>query len=86
MTSACRALRRQYAAAARSLSEKRNSSILSNLSLPQKEEEAANQLLTLCHQATYLLYRQIEALKRKHEQEGGLTEELYRKRRDFRKY
>ena len=50
------------------------------------EEEDTNLLLTLCHQETYLLYRQIEALLRKHEEEGGLTEKLYQKRKKYRGY
>ena len=57
---------------------------LHRLPLPQAQEDAANFLLTLCHQATYLLNRQVESLKTKHEREGGLTEELYRKRVEFR--
>lgn len=52
---------------------------------PQNPEMAANILITLCHQATYLLHKQILSLKKKHEREGGLTEELYRKRIDFRR-
>jgi four helix bundle suffix protein len=31
-----------------------------------------------------MLHKQIEAMKKKHEQEGGLTEELYRKRKEYR--
>ncbi|MCD6149504.1 four helix bundle suffix domain-containing protein [bacterium] len=50
-----------------------------------KPEIAANWLLTLCHQATYLLHKQIKALEKKHEQEGGFTEKLYRKRVEYRK-
>lgn len=58
---------------------------LGNLRLPASPEEAANLLLTLCHQETYLLYRQVEALKNKHMKEGGLTEALYRKRTTYHK-
>lgn len=57
---------------------------LQRLPLPVEPEEAGNFLLTLSHQATYLLNRQVEALKTKHQKEGGLTEELYRKRVEFR--
>lgn len=53
--------------------------------LPQTQEMAANTLITLCHQATYLLHKQVASLKKKHEREGGLTEELYRKRVAWRK-
>ncbi len=79
------ALRARSATLVRNLSHLRNLRLLRQLPLPQKEEDAANFLLTLCHQATFLLNRQVEALKRKHEREGGLTEELYRKRLEFRK-
>lgn len=53
--------------------------------LPDSPQDAANFLLTLCHMATYLLHRQIDSLKEKHMKEGGLTEELYRKRIEYRK-
>jgi len=79
-----RALRAQSAKLVRSLAVERNLSHLRNLRLPAEPEDAANFLLTLSHQATFLLNRQVEALKRKHEHEGGLTEELYRKRIEFR--
>jgi len=67
-----------------------NLSLLSPLrgegfALPNDAEEASNFLLTLCHQATYLLHRQVDALKTKHMREGGLSEELYRKRVEYRK-
>jgi four helix bundle suffix protein len=79
------ALRAKSATLVRNLSNLRNPEFLKTLPLPQDPEDAANFLLTLCHQATYLLNRQVESLKKKHEQEGGLTEELYRKRIEFRK-
>ena len=59
--------------------------LLAQLTLPKDPEEAANLLLTPCHQATYLLHRQVEALKEKHMKEGGLTEELYQKRVEYRR-
>lgn len=59
--------------------------LLRQFLLPTDSEEASNLLLTLCHQATYLLHRQVEALKEKHMREGGLSEELYRKRVEYRK-
>lgn len=58
---------------------------IKTIPFPENPEIAANTLITLCHQATFLLFRQVEALKKKHEREGGLTEELYRKRAEFRK-
>jgi restriction system protein len=68
------------------LSENKNIEILKTVKLPKDPERAANWLLTLCHQATYLLHKQTEALKMKHMKEGGFTEELYRKRKEYRKY
>jgi len=59
--------------------------IQKGLPLSEDPEEAANLMLTLCHQVTYLLNRQVEALERKHEREGGYTEKLYNKRKDFLK-
>lgn len=70
------------------LSDLRNLSPLADLlekpKLFSDPEKDANFLLTLCHMATYLLHRQIEALKEKHMKEGGLTEELYKKRTEYR--
>ncbi|MBI4038262.1 four helix bundle protein [Candidatus Daviesbacteria bacterium] len=43
-------------------------------------EDDANLLLTLCHQATYLLDRQIKSLEEKFVTEGGYTEKLFHKR------
>ncbi|MFH1536208.1 MAG: four helix bundle suffix domain-containing protein [Patescibacteria group bacterium] len=69
-----------------------NLSNLSNLShlgyliekpkLPENPEDAANFLLTLCHQATYLLWRQIKTLEEKFIQEGGYSENLFKRRLD----
>jgi four helix bundle suffix protein len=62
----------------------RNLSILRNLEkapkLPKNPEIAANTMLTLCHQATYLLNKQVESLEKKHKEEGGYTEKLYNTR------
>lgn len=52
--------------------------------LPQQQEVAANLMITLINQAIYLLDRLIVSLKEKHMREGGLTEELYRKRVEYR--
>lgn len=48
-------------------------------------EEDANFLLTLCHQVTYLLDRQIKAALVKFEKEGGINEKLYKMREKARK-
>lgn len=47
-------------------------------------EVAANTLICLCHQATYLLKRQIARLEQDFAQEGGITERLYRRRVEIR--
>lgn len=48
--------------------------------LPADPEEAANMLLTFCQMETFLLSRQIEALKKKFVSEGGFRENLFKKR------
>lgn len=48
--------------------------------LPSDPEEAANMLLTFCQLETFLLARQIEALKVKFVKEGGFRENLFKKR------
>ena len=65
-------------------------SYLSNLSdlgnlkerpiLPKNPEDASNFLLTLCHLETYLLSKQIASLENKFIQEGGFTENLFKRR------
>lgn len=50
------------------------------LKLPNVPIEAANLLLTFCHQLTFLLDRQIIAMIKKFEKEGGFTENLLRGR------
>ena len=70
-------------------------SSLSNLSdlgnLKEKPElignpqDDANFLLTLCHMETYLLSKQIKATEEKFIKEGGYTENLFKKRIQFRK-
>ncbi len=53
--------------------------------LPSNPEEAANFLITLCHQATYLLFCQIKAMEEKFIKEGGYTEKLLKERLKRRK-
>lgn len=48
--------------------------------LPNDPQEAANLLLTFCQMETYLLKRQIDALKEKFIKEGGFRENLFKKR------
>jgi four helix bundle suffix protein len=70
------------------LSNLRNLSSLGNLierpKLPERPIIAANFLLTLCHQATFLLARQIASVEKEIIEKGGYTEELTRKRLEFR--
>lgn len=54
-------------------------------SLPNRPDLAVNLLITLIHQTNYLIDKLIVSLKTKHMREGGLTEELYRKRVEYRK-
>lgn len=48
--------------------------------LPGNPEEAANLLLTLCHQVTFLLNKQIISMEEKFIKEGGFTENLFKRR------
>ncbi|MCX6557605.1 MAG: four helix bundle suffix domain-containing protein, partial [Candidatus Aminicenantes bacterium] len=44
-------------------------------------ETAANTMICLINQASYLLHRQIKSLERKFLEEGGFTERMYNQRR-----
>lgn len=48
--------------------------------LPKDPETAANMMLTFCQMQSYLLSRQIAALKNKFVKEGGFRENLFKKR------
>lgn len=48
--------------------------------LPAKPIVAANLLLTLCHQVTYLLSKQIQKVESDFVEKGGFTENLFKKR------
>jgi restriction system protein len=54
--------------------------------LPQDKENSVNMMITLCSQANYLIGRLINSLREKHKIEGGLTEQLYRERKNHRGY
>lgn len=54
--------------------------------LPDQPEKAVNLLITLTNQANYLIDKLITSLKQKHKTEGGLTEELYQARKEYRGY
>lgn len=66
------------------LSHLRNLSNLGHLIekpiLPDNSEQAANFLLTLCHQITYLLSKQIDSCEKKFVEDGGFSENLFRRR------
>src|SRR3990167_3992959 len=70
------------------LSNLRNLSDLGNLiekpKLPGDPQDDANFLLTLCHQETYLLDRQIKAAMEKFAKEGGVREKLFTTRKKCR--
>jgi len=53
--------------------------------IPKDQKKAVNLMITLIKQANYLLDKLIASLKEKHMKEGGLSEELYRKRTEYRK-
>lgn len=53
--------------------------------LPKDQVIIINMMVTLINQANYLLDKLIQSLKDKHMREGGLTEELYRKRIEYRR-
>jgi four helix bundle suffix protein len=55
-------------------------------SLSKNPEQAANLMISLVNQANYLIDKLIISLKNKHMKEGGLSEELYRKRKEYRGY
>jgi four helix bundle suffix protein len=54
--------------------------------LPKSSENAVNFMITLIHQANYLIDKLIVSLKERHRTHGGLTEELYQARKVFRGY
>jgi four helix bundle suffix protein len=62
-----------------------DSTTLNTPSLPNSPLESANMLLTFCNMEGFLLKKLVASLLEKHEKEGGLTEELYRKRVEYRK-
>ena len=54
--------------------------------LPDSPEVAVNLMITLINQANYLIDKLINSIKEKHRREGGLTEELYQARKNYRGY
>jgi len=56
---------------------------LNTPNLPDSPTEAANMMITLIAQATFLLDKQIKSLEQKFIAEGGYRENLFKKRRRF---
>ncbi len=52
--------------------------------LPKDPEKTANFMITLVHQANYLIDKLIDSLKEKHSREGGFSEKLLRDRLRYR--
>lgn len=50
----------------------------------ENPENAANMMICLINQANYLLDQQLRTLEKQFLEDGGFTERLYRKRRDYR--
>lgn len=72
------------ACAVREFAYRSNRSYETYASFLRKPESAANMLLTLIHQANYLLDQQLRALEKQFLEEGGFTERLYQIRRKQR--
>jgi len=53
--------------------------------LPYLPERAVNLMITILHQATYLIDKLKVSLEEKHTREGGFSENLLKKRLEFRK-
>ncbi|OGH21274.1 MAG: hypothetical protein A2958_01840 [Candidatus Levybacteria bacterium RIFCSPLOWO2_01_FULL_38_13] len=52
--------------------------------LPHDKEKAVNLMLTLINQANYLLDKLVEALLKKHQEKGGFSENLLKRRIEYR--
>ncbi len=53
--------------------------------LPDQPDVAVNLMITLIHQANYLTDKLIKSLEEKHTREGGFSENLLKKRLEYRK-
>lgn len=62
-----------------------NSNTPNTPNLPHSPEEAANMLLTFCQMDTFLMSRQLAALKEKFIREGGFRENLFKKRLEYKR-
>lgn len=52
--------------------------------LPNQPDQTINLMITLIHQANYLIDKLIKSLEEKHAREGGYSEKLLKKRLDYR--
>lgn len=53
---------------------------------PESPDSVVNLMITLIHQASYLINKLLLSLKAKHEKEGGFSEKLLRKRLEYRRH
>ncbi len=68
----------------RALSYRTNRTYETYKSYVSAPESAANVIICLIHQANYLLDRQLQSLEKQFIQEGGYTEQLFKKRIEYR--
>lgn len=68
----------------RSLSYKTDRTYKTYLKYFEEAESAANCLICLIHQANYLIDRQLQSLEKELLEKGGFTENLYKKRLEYR--
>lgn len=78
---------RQYAYRLSNLSNLSNLGyLIEKPTLPDNPRDGGNFLLTLCHLETFSLSKQIKAAEEKFIKEGGLSERLFRERKNYRGY
>ncbi len=58
---------------------------LNTPTLPNNPTEAANLMLTFCQMESYLLHKLVTSLEEKHTREGGYSENLLKKRLEYKK-
>lgn len=73
------------AIAVRKLGYTSNRSYTTYKTYTQNPEDFANTIICLIHQANYLLDRQLESLEKKFIEEGGFSENLLKRRLEFRR-
>lgn len=74
----------QEAKTIRNLAYAQDKSYQSYESYLKNSENAANMMICLIHQTNYLLDKQLATLSKDFLEEGGFTERLYRKRKEFK--